>query len=212
MLHQNTSFTLYIVRHGQSEKNLQHDVLYGRSESSPLTVKGERQATKLGKRLKRQGVKFDYVYSSPSTRAIETAKLATKEVDFPETEIMLSEEIVEYSIGDWADQKRADTYTPEVMFAMNTMGPYFVPPNGESMIMVQKRVINWLIEEILHNEKYLDKENNIAIFSHAMTIRTLLQFVMGFNDRLIHRVAIDNASLTKLRFNKDGWFVDGVNT
>lgn len=211
MLHQNTSITLYIVRHGQSEKNLQRDILYGRSESSPLTKKGKLQATKLGKRLKRQGVKFDYVYSSPFTRALDTAKLTTQEIGFPESKIQLNDDIIEYSIGDWADKKRQETYTLEVMYAMNTKGPYFIPPNGESLIMVQKRVTNWLIEEILHNEKYLDKETNIAIFSHAMTIKTLLQFIMGFNDRLMYRIAIDNAGLIKLRFNKDGWFVDGVN-
>ncbi|MCA9375276.1 hypothetical protein KC622_03020 [Candidatus Dojkabacteria bacterium] len=33
---------------------------------------------------------------------------------------------------------------------------------------------------------------------------------MHFDDRFIHRVRLDNASVTKLRFTSRGWFIDYI--
>lgn len=65
---------LVLLRHGQStwnELNLftgWHDVA--------LTPKGEREATQAGETLKQAGIKFDVVFTSLLTRAIETNRLA----------------------------------------------------------------------------------------------------------------------------------------
>ena len=211
MIHKNTSITLYIVRHAESTANLEKKKIYGRSHKVLLTPKGENQALRLGKELKRMRIKFDKVYSSISTRALMTAEIALSEIEFPKKEIIKTEELVEYSVGDWAGKIREEVYTPEIRFQMNTMGPFFTPPQGESLMMVQKRLLPWLFDEIIYNEKHLGHEVNIGVFTHAMTIKTLLHYAMGFNDRLIHRVRIDNASLTSLRFTEDGWYVDYVN-
>lgn len=211
MIHKNTEISLYIVRHGESEANLDTKLLYGRSHEVMLTKKGADQAIKLGKRLKRQGVNFDIVYSSISKRALQTASHVIKEIDYPSDGIVKTEELVEYSIGDWAGKVRDEIYTHEVRSTMDKMGPYFTPPEGESLMMVQKRIIPWLFDEILYNKNYVGTKVNIGVFTHAMTIRVLLHYVMGFNDRLVHRIRIDNASLTKLRFTEDGWYVDYIN-
>lgn len=211
MIHKNTSINLYIVRHGESEANLDTKFLYGQSHEVNLTKRGAEQAIKLGRRLNRQGVKFDKVYSSISKRALKTASHVLKEIQYPLDGIVKTEELVEYSIGEWAGKVRDEVYTSEIRGSMNKMGPYFTPPKGESLMMVQRRLLPWLFDEILYNEEHLNKKVNIGVFTHAMTIRVLLHYVMGFNDRLIHRVRIDNASLTKLRFTEDGWYVDYVN-
>ena len=211
MLHKNTQLNLYVIRHGQSVANLESKLLYGRSNEIVLTQKGERQATNLGKRMKRKRIKIDYAYSSIAQRALMTAENVLKEIDFSLEELIKTEDLVEYSIGEWAGKIRDEVYTSEIRGSMNIMGPYFTPPKGESLMMVQRRILPWLFDEIIYNEKYLGKKVNIAVFSHAMTIRVLLHYVMGFNDRLVHRIGIDNASLTKLRFTEDGWYVDYVN-
>lgn len=211
MIHKNTNINLYIVRHGESEANLDTKFLYGQSHEVKLTNRGVEQAKKLGKRLKRKNIKFDKAYSSISKRALKTATHVLKEINYPLDGIIKTEELVEYSIGEWAGKIRDDVYTQETRNFMNKMGPYFTPPKGESLMMVQKRLLPWLFDEILYNEEYLNKDVNIGVFTHAMTIKVLLHYVMGFNDRLVYRVKIDNASLTKLRFTEDGWFVDWIN-
>ncbi len=211
MFNTDTSFNIYLIRHGESEANIKKDILSGRSEEVKLTPKGRRQASRLGKKLKRHKTTFDDVYSSTLLRAYQTAEIVTSEINFPKDKIIQIEEIVEYSIGEWADLKRSEVYTPEILQAMDRIGPYFTPPKGESLIMLQKRVVNWFIEEILHNEKYNDKSTTIAIFCHGMVIKTLLHFIMGFNDRLIHKVHIDNCSISRVKFDHTGWSVRWVN-
>lgn len=210
-MHKNTKLTLYIIRHGQSEANLETRLVNGQSHESPLTEKGQRQAIKLGKRLKRKNIKFQEVYCSTSLRAIQTAKLTSAEIDFDLNKIHKIPGLVEYSTGDWAGNIRDEIYTPEVTHSMNLLGPYFTPPKGESLVMVQRRVLQWLFDEIIYNEKYIGKSENIGVFTHGMTIRVLLHYIMGFNDRLIHRIKVDNTGLTIVRFTEVGWYVDGVN-
>ena len=94
---------------------------------------------------------------------------------------------------------------------MNLMGPYFTPPKGESLVMVQRRVMQWLFDEIIYNENFIGKSLNIGVFTHSMTIRVLLHYIMGFNDRLIYRIKINNTGLSIVRFTEAGWYVDGVN-
>ena len=63
---------LYLVRHGESECNVQRR-LYGRTDCS-LTEKGCRQAREVGEKL--AGEHIDLCISSPLIRAAETARLA----------------------------------------------------------------------------------------------------------------------------------------
>lgn len=63
--------TIYIVRHGETEWNVQK-LLQGQSDS-PLTAKGEEQAKKVGQELAH--IHFDNVFSSDLGRTIRTAEL-----------------------------------------------------------------------------------------------------------------------------------------
>lgn len=64
---------IYVVRHGQTDLN-KEGRLQGRKGLS-LNDYGIKQAELLRERL--EHVKFDYVYSSPQERAIQTAEIAT---------------------------------------------------------------------------------------------------------------------------------------
>ena len=66
---------LYIVRHGQTRLNAEHRV-QGR-KGAPLNEVGIEQAKELNRKFREEGIKFDYVYSSPQERAIKTAKIAS---------------------------------------------------------------------------------------------------------------------------------------
>ncbi len=74
---------IYIVRHGDASEG-DIDELRGLSE------KGKKQAKKAGKILKNLNVKMDEIFSSPLTRAIQTAEIIAKETDF-KNEIKITE-------------------------------------------------------------------------------------------------------------------------
>ena len=57
---------LYIIRHGESQGNVGHDV-----ENPELTELGRKQAELLALRLR--NIRFDAILSSPLKRAVQTA-------------------------------------------------------------------------------------------------------------------------------------------
>ncbi len=66
---------LYIIRHGQTEKN-KANLLQGRSDIA-LNDTGRLQAVEVRDRLLAAGIHFDRVYSSPLVRAVQTAEIVT---------------------------------------------------------------------------------------------------------------------------------------
>ncbi|MDN4607829.1 histidine phosphatase family protein [Sporosarcina highlanderae] len=64
---------IYVVRHGQTDWNKERK-MQGRM-GLPLNEDGIEQAEELKGKL--QQVKFDFVYSSPQERAVETAEIIT---------------------------------------------------------------------------------------------------------------------------------------
>ncbi len=68
--------TIYLARHGQDEDNL-NGILNGH-RNKPLTVLGKQQAVITANHINDQGIKFDYVYSSPLDRAYTTARIITE--------------------------------------------------------------------------------------------------------------------------------------
>ena len=63
---------IYIMRHGQTEAN-RTGILQGRIDV-PLNEEGIKQAEKTKNELDKKGVSFDFVYSSPLTRARQISR------------------------------------------------------------------------------------------------------------------------------------------
>lgn len=208
-------FNLTLVRHGQSTINANPDLM-GQESETPLSDKGESQAVKLGNRLALSGNHIDIVYSSNYKRAYDTASIALGVSGVKvHSRIIEAPELREYHAGDWTGASRAETLTTEVKNRMGAMGHGFLPPKGESLHQVQRRASLWLEDNILYNSELIaqatalrethDSPLEIYCFSHGMTIKSLLQYIMGFDQSFTWKVMIENTSLTKLSFGKDGW-------
>ena len=123
---------LFLVRHGQTDWNLAGR-LQGQTDI-PLNDTGRRQAEEARQRL--SGVQFDAVYSSPLSRAVETAILVS---GWPADRVRTDERIKEIAFGDWegkAPRTLGDDFAP--FFADPAR---FVPaPGGESLPTLMARV------------------------------------------------------------------------
>lgn len=210
-------FYLYLIRHGQTPTNLDGNTC-GQTAESPLTEKGRLQASLLGERLAyKDKVTFDKVYSSNYTRAHDTAKIATGN----NQPIILAPELREYSAGDWTGGNRNDVYSVPVLLRMAAMTSGFQPPNGESLHMVERRASTWLEDTVLYNKNVQDESvrrhaqkqppQNIFIFSHGMTIKCLLHYIMGFDQSFTWKVTLENTSISKLYFDNKGWRLLSIN-
>lgn len=211
MLHEKTDLTLYFIRHAESTLNTTPSIIGGRSDRVPLTSLGEEQARKLGIRLNSRGISFDAVYTSPLIRARRTCEIALQEMGYPLDKIIESEALVEFTQGDWEGKNRADIYTPEMRAYIHGKGPHFTPPNGESQRMLERRVSNWFEDTILANPDYLKTPCTIGIFSHGLTIKCFLHYALSFDAAHTYKIALDNTSITTLRFNRLGWWFEKLN-
>lgn len=214
---QYNEFYLTLVRHGQSEVNADPDRM-GQSPTVPLTDLGRSQAKNLHQRFVKEHQYFDYIFSSPYTRALDTAKISVG--PYNEDRIVLADDLREYSAGDWINASRSVTITDSVKLRMGNLDHTFLPPNGESLSQVERRASLWLEENIIYNKEMIEKANgyapegsinNIVVFSHGMTIKCLLHHIMGFDKSLTWKVTIDNTSISRLYFGRDGWRVLSIN-
>lgn len=210
-------FYLTLIRHGQSTTNQNPDLM-GQEAETPLSDRGRLQAQALHDRFEKEQEYFDFIYSSHYTRAFDTASIVKGPTSQP---IILSEDLREYSAGDWTNASRSETITMPVVARMGVLTHCFLPPNGESLNQVERRASKWLEETILYNKEMIDlavwkKANeqrpiNIACFSHGMTIKCLLHYIMGFDKSFTWKVTIENTSISKLYFGKEGWRLLSIN-
>jgi broad specificity phosphatase PhoE len=209
-------FYLTLIRHGQSTVNMTPEIM-GQRADVQLSAKGKKQAEALRNRFNNEGENFDYVFASPYTRALDTAKIATGN----KQNIILAEDLREYDAGTWLDANRKEVLTDHVVHKMNVLHSNFLPPDGESLTQVERRASKWLEDNILYNKVISDwaidaRDNkkcpiNIACFSHGMTIKCLLHYIMGFDKSFTWKVTIENTSISKLYFGKDGWRLISIN-
>lgn len=210
-------FNLYLIRHGQSVVNVIPDQM-GQDPETPLTDQGIFQATLLKQRFEKQGVRFLHIFSSDYTRAYHTAKIV---MDPYIDSIRLHRELREYSAGDWKGLKRSEIIDPGIRARMGYLNNAFLPPHGESMNQVERRVSQWVEDHILYNEHIqkdatVIKDNNyprmnIAVFSHGMAIKCLLHHIMGFDKSFTWKMTLENTGICKLVFGEEGWRLITVN-
>jgi broad specificity phosphatase PhoE len=129
---------LLIVRHGESVANAE-----GRMQGQrdyPLSEAGQGQAALLGKFLVRAGLRFDAVYTSPLTRARETALALTTALGLPEAE--LASELLELNAGNLQGLTHAEIAAGFPGFMTRSLAELgdFSEYGGESYDDVQARV------------------------------------------------------------------------
>ena len=81
--------TLFLVRHAKSS----WDNPALPDEERPLNGRGKRNAPAMGKRLAERGVKADLILSSPARRALATAKLIAKGIDYNRANIVVDDRL-----------------------------------------------------------------------------------------------------------------------
>lgn len=211
-------FNLYLIRHGQSEANVDPDRM-GQTPDIPLTKLGESQANALGSKLRADGVVFDKIYSSHYKRALHTAQIVNSY--FGNQDIVLAHDLREYDAGDWKGTSRKEIVTNDVKLLMGYFTNAFAPPNGESLNVVERRAAQWLDDNIMFNQEIIDlsskkievsgKPLEIACFSHGMTIKCLLHYIMNFDKSFTWKVGVDNTSVAKVTFGHEGWKLHYIN-
>ncbi|WP_144026426.1 GNAT family N-acetyltransferase [Paenibacillus sp. FSL H7-0331] len=185
--------TLYIVRHGQTEWNIQHKIQG--HQDSPLTEKGIQQAQWLSEAL--GDAKIDIIYSSSSRRAVRTAELIRHTRDI---EIKESDAFKEMNMGVWEGrtQEEVQDSDPESWDYFWNDPEKFQIQGGETFSAVSERSVNEL-NRIL----YEHRGKSILIVTHSVVVKLLMAL---FENRSMNNIwnppYIHPACLCKVEFLK----------
>ena len=102
---------IYIVRHGQTEENLQR-ILQGNMPGT-LTEQGKEQVQRAAEQLSKEGVKFTRIVSSDLKRAMDSAQIISDRLNLPVIPMEILRErdwgkFTGMSIADAMDKYRVD--------------------------------------------------------------------------------------------------------
>ena len=81
--------TLYLVRHAKSSRD---DPMLP-DKDRPLNDRGKRDAPRMAKQLAKRDVKPDLILSSPARRALTTAELFAKNLDYKVNDIVIDKRL-----------------------------------------------------------------------------------------------------------------------
>lgn len=179
---------LYLVRHGETDWNLARRIQG--STDVPLNETGRSQATATGRLLAQRH--WDAIYSSPLSRARETASIIAEMIGLPSPRPV--EKLVERAYGD--AEGLAD---PE----LSTRFPGDTPvPGRESRGAVLARVLPALVALA---EAHPDE--TIIVVSHGGVIRSVLNAVEPGNSHAaitngsVHSFRHENGTLSLIAFD-----------
>lgn len=162
--------TIYLVRHGQTEWNIEQRMQGHRD--SPLTANGILQAQWLGESLR--GDKLDAVYTSSSGRAVQTAKLIAADRDVA---IRQSDALREIGLGVWEGVRQSEVKErdPEGFRRFWEDPASFAVEGGESYAQVRRRA-----EVELRRIVTAHPGESVLIVTHTVVVKLLMA---GFEGR-----------------------------
>ena len=197
---------LILVRHGQSEWNLEKR--FTGWVDVDLTGQGKLEACKSGEYIRELNVKIDYFFTSFQLRAINTLKLIQDTLRDQREPIKawqlnerhygaltgLNKDEMKNKLGEDKIHKfrRSWNIKPEPLSRNNPYHPVnietykMVPkekiPDTESLEDTYKRVIEYYISDI---ENKLLESKNIVISAHGNSIRALCKFLFKLDNKKI---------------------------
>ncbi len=192
---------LYLIRHGQTQWNLESRC-QGFSDTS-LTELGIKQAQAIGEDLKDKKVRS--VHSSTLSRAQNTARIIAS---FYNLEINCDPDLRELNQGDLEGlnstqlREKHSTLLNEWFLKPASL----VIPGGEALEQVQDRA--W---EAICKIANQESKGDAAVVSHNLTILTILCKVLDLPLTHFRRLKQDVAAINTLEFTSNGPTIISLN-
>jgi broad specificity phosphatase PhoE len=192
---------IYLVRHGETESNA-----IGRWQGwldSPLTPKGITQAEALSAKIKELDVSF--FYTSSSGRAIETAKLLRKDLEWS-----TSDDLREICLGEFEGltKEEAKVLAPQKIKDFYEKPSQYSPlGHGETFFQLQERT-----EKVINAIATKHLGQSIVIVSHGCFIKIFCALVTSIPMDEIWSAApsIDNGSCLIFEGIPGEWAIAGA--
>ena len=214
---------LILVRHGQSEWNLENR--FTGWVDVNLAPKGKLEACKAGELIKEQKIEIHYFFTSYQKRAIDTLKLILNTLRIKENGIIKAWQLNERHYGsltglnkDEMKKKLGEKKVHEFRRSWNTSpeplsknNPYHpinieayrdVPPQNipdtESLKNTYERVFPYFKKEILSK---LENNKNVIISAHGNSLRAICKYLFNLNEDQITKLEIPTGNPLFINLN-----------
>lgn len=185
---------IFLVRHGETKWNL--EMRFQGRENIALNENGIKQAGLLSQRLKNEKVRA--VYSSPLSRAWETAKIIAVSHGLSPCAV---EGLSEISFGSWEGKtylEMDETEKDAVVRWMNNPEAVTIS-GGETFKQFRERVLKSYNEVINNNRK-----ENFIIVTHGGVIKVLVAAILHIPFSHLGRLKLSLCSLTAILYDDYG--------
>jgi 2,3-bisphosphoglycerate-dependent phosphoglycerate mutase len=175
--------TLVLLRHGQSEWNLQNR--FTGEIDVPLTTKGRMEACTAGDKLR--GFAFAHAFTSLLIRAIETLELILEQTGQTDCPISRDQALNERNYGQLQGLNKAEVAKQygDAQVALWRRSYSDRPPGGESLADTAARVLPYYHAPI---EPILREGRDVLIVAHGNSLRALMMLLEGIGEEAIAEV------------------------
>jgi len=196
-----TTTQLYVIRHGETEWNIEGRI-QGHANSA-LTATGIAQAQALGEHL--QHHTFSAFYSSDLDRAYHTAQaIAAKHTQSIQLEPLLREKCLGVFEGLLRAEMQTQYPTEYQQYKFNH-ADYVIPGGGESGQQFLQRCID-CFNRLVQNHR----GETVAVVTHGGVITNLFKYVVGLPVAAPRRFQALNTSVNRFTYDHQdaSWFLD----
>jgi len=189
---------LVLVRHGQSEWNLENR--FTGDVDVDLTEQGRKEARITGEKIK--GILFTAAFTSALKRAQETLAIIQEQIGQPAMKVYESAALNERRYGDLQGLDKAEVAEKYGATQVNLWRRSYeeVPPGGESLKDTQARVVPYYQE---HIEPLLRDGKNVLVVAHGNSLRSLMMDLENIGKEAITQTEIPTGVPKLYEFGPD---------
>jgi len=184
-----------LVRHGETDWNVERR-LQGHQDI-PLNANGLAQAQALAEAL--ADTRFDAIYSSDLSRALETAEQVADRLGLAVVQLPAVRER-NFGIFQGLTRQEAELRFPEMQARVTRREPDFVPPEGESLRQCFERIAT-LLDDLA--DRHIGQ--TILLVAHGGVLDAARRFVTGMALNLPRDFELGNAALNWLARTDGVW-------
>ncbi len=189
-----------LVRHGQSESNVQGVINCNVHTKDSLTSDGLTQAQKAGKILVKE--KIDVIITSPFARAQETAKIIAQEIGFS-GDIISDDRIGELQVGAW-NEKTWSEYETQFKNLKERFTKHPHAEKSEGGVVENWEDARRRVAEFMYDIDAQFEGKNILLVGHGGTLNLIALSSLGYSVEEIAFHYYDN-SFSNAEVRKIDW-------
>jgi broad specificity phosphatase PhoE len=186
-----------LVRHGQTDWN-EEGVFRGRIDVK-LNALGRRQAEIVGGVFSE--IPLAAVYSSPLSRAMETAECIAGQQQPAGITAQPCSELIDIDFGEWEGMRSTEVRSayPDTYRLWKRHPEKVRIPGAETLQDVRTRMVSGLHAVLSENA-----DRTVALVSHGLTNKVMLCALLGLDNSHFWKIKQDNGAINIFKYTEEG--------